>query len=114
MTETARVATHIFIGALRRRVEAEGGTVTIVKRGERDAGAVLLLLRARDGGVRVMSRASIGDRAAWRELGAVDDERDPALAESLDRQRRYDPDLWLVELDIDDPARFIDTGDGVD
>lgn len=103
-----RIATHVWIGALRRRVEAAGGTVTILKRGERDAGAVLLLLRERTGGVRVLQRANIGGDTAWRTLASAADERDPALAESLEKQRRFDPDLWLVELDIADPARFVD------
>ncbi len=40
---------------------------------------------------------------AWA-VAAEGDSLDPWL----ERQVRYDPDLWVVELDTPDPARFID------
>jgi hypothetical protein len=109
-----RIATHVWLGALRRRVEAAGGSLTVLRRGDADAGAALLVLRDPAGGVAVHSRAQSGGRAHWQELLRVDDERAPALAESIERQRRFDPDLWVVELDVANPARFIVDAVGID
>ncbi|MBL8646118.1 MAG: DUF1491 family protein, partial [Sphingosinicella sp.] len=36
------------------------------------------------------------------------EERDPAAQEALEKRRKFDPDLWIVELDIENPGRFVD------
>lgn len=38
----------------------------------------------------------------WREVAAGD-----AIESSIERARRRDPDLWVIELDIPNAARFI-------
>ncbi len=87
-----------------RRVHAAGDFATVVHRGDDVAGSVALIHRDRAGGVRALAR-TLGPEGSyvWRTA---------ATGESVEtwvtRQRGFDPDLWVIELDTPDPARFID------
>ena len=93
---------------MRRRVAQEGGFATILSSGEPTGGAVILVLRARDGTSSAYARTNLGDGSTeWRPLVENDSPEGLELAKSLERQLKFDPDLWVIELDIADPARFI-------
>ncbi len=80
----------------------------ILAKGDETAGAVILLLRSRENQISAYARTNLGDgQVDWRAL--VENEPDPSekLEKLLEKQRRFDPDLWLIELDVADPARFI-------
>ncbi len=76
----------------------------MLHRGDDVAGSVVVVHRARPGARRALARV-IGAAQAyeWR-VGAAGDSVDDWVA----RQCRYDPDLWVIELDTPDLARFID------
>lgn len=94
----------MWVGALVRRVMAEGDFATVIHRGDETAGSVVLIHRERDGTLRALQRVIGPDgRLGWR-VGATGDSVDSWV----ERQRRYDPDLWVVELDTPNLARFID------
>lgn len=104
-----RIKTNIWLGALRRRVEAAGGFATIIAKGEPDAGAVVLLLRGESGRTTALSRVNMGDgKVSWQPLYEDREDGDVAAREVLEKRRKFDPDLWIVELDVADPGRFID------
>lgn len=66
------------------------------------------MLECMDRGQRLMmlERAMGPDgEDAWRSSEPAGD--DAAQAQMLERRRRTDPDLWVVELDIADPERFV-------
>lgn len=99
-----RLATRVWAAALLRRVHAEGGFGAVLRRGDDRSGQIVLIHRGVGGATT----------AYWRVLGPAGDyvwsqaaagaELDPWLA----RQAGYDPDLWVIELDTPDLARFID------
>lgn len=106
---TPRLNTKVWVGALIRRVHAAGDFAAVIKKGDETAGAVLLVVRRRDGSSAVMSRAiQSHGHYAW----VINLDEPPGAQEAinnfLEKQRRYDPDLWIVELDTDNPERFID------
>ena len=70
---------------------------------------MLLLLRDKNGDVRALTRViHPGGGVAW-QVGARATASDlSAISDHIVRQRRFDSDLWVVELDIADPERFID------
>lgn len=74
----------------------------VLRRGDPDAGGVLVVLRGR-AGLSVLSqvRTPEGDRAWMRGTGA-----EPVAQDAVDayvaRQIRYDPDLWVLEFDAAD------------
>lgn len=103
-----RLPAHLEVGALIRRVAAEGGFASVLHKGEADAGTVLLVLTERGVNARVYERMPDpqGHRLWTRSRTEnPDDKRE--LSDWLDRRAASDPDLWIVELDIADGERFI-------
>lgn len=106
---TERLATGVWAGALVRRVHAAGGFATIIHKGDETAGAVVLLFRRRDGSCAALTRvAQKRGGHAWMINLDQPQDRLEIINQFLDKQRSYDPDLWIIELDIADPERFID------
>ena len=100
----ARLSARTWASALLRRVHAAGDFATVLHRGDDVAGSVVLVHRARDGSTRALQRTLAATGAYEWRVAAVGDK----VAEWVERQRRYDPDLWVIELDTPNPARFID------
>jgi hypothetical protein len=101
MTE-ARVKAGIWVQAALRLGNASGRYGAVLRRGDADAGGVLVVLRGREG-LCVLSQArAAGGGAAWlRATGAAP--VDQAAADSyIERQLKFDPDLWVVEFDTPD------------
>lgn len=96
------------VGALIRQVGVEGGFASVLNKGERDAGTIMLVLTERGVNARVYERMpdSQGHRV-WTRSRTEDSENKQEFSEWLDRRAASDPDLWIVELDIADGERFI-------
>jgi hypothetical protein len=79
----------------------------VVRRGDPDAGAIILRLNRLDGTSHVFSQARTpAGVLAWARATGSDAEGRLANAEAdayIERQRKFDPDLWVLE--IEDPAR---------
>ena len=91
-----------------RRVAAEGGFATVMKRGDAERGALLLFVSSRGNHVTCLERVldlAEGDYR-WSDTGP-DSGSSLEIAEFLARRTRFDEDLWAIELDIADPERFI-------
>lgn len=92
----------MVVSALLRRVNAAGGFGTVLFRGDDTAGAVAIITRDR-GETRALERVmAMAGGYQWREAAAGE-----AVESWIDRARRRDPDLWIIELDIPDAARFV-------
>lgn len=99
MTE-ARPAAGLIVSALLRRIAAAGGHGAVLARGDATAGAILVILADRGVTRRLVERGhDPAGNPAWVATGprAIDDPA--ALSDYVDRRRRNDPDLWVVELD---------------
>lgn len=105
---TARLTAKAWTSGLIRRVHAAGGFATVLRHGDDTAGSVILVLLKADGGQTVLTRAMRGESYIW--VVAADHARNELehVNDFLDKQRSYDPDLWIIELDIAHPERFID------
>lgn len=93
----------ITVPALIRQVNSAGGFATLVARGGPFGSSFLILHRDGEHIVAYEKLPTPDGAEHWR---AAADEPE-AVARYLERQRRFDPDLWVVELDIADPARFV-------
>ncbi|MGI6851535.1 DUF1491 family protein [Mesorhizobium sp. 1B3] len=99
-----RVTSDIWVSALLRRVFAEGGFGAIVRRGATEAGAVFLVARNRFGETALFGPApqtaydsSRPDERQFSELaGGADSE---AIDARLAKEMRFDPDIWVVEIE---------------
>jgi hypothetical protein len=93
-----RLKTEIWVKMALRLGDVAGRPGVMLRRGDRDAGGVLVVLRAA-GGLCVLSqfRTAEGEPAWMRATGAepVDEQAADAY---LARQVRSDPDLWVIEF----------------
>lgn len=90
-----------------RRVQAEGGFGAIVRKGDPDSGALLLVIIEKGGNPRIYERApQIDGTRPWR-CCKQSDEIPGAIDSYLARRAEQDPDLWILELDIADGERFV-------
>ena len=96
------------MGALLRLVGAAGGSASVLQKGERDAGTILVVLTERGANARVYDRMPQADGGrAWILAQREDPDNKSNLQEWLDRRAAQDRDLWIVELDIPNGERFI-------
>jgi hypothetical protein len=102
---SARLTSQVLVSSLLRRAQAEGGFGAVLAKGDPTAGAVMLVLAERGVRTALLERLLQPDgRYAWQESGRAADET--AYRALVERRRRGDPDLWLVELDVADAERF--------
>jgi hypothetical protein len=105
----ARLKTGLWVKALIRRCDLAAVAVVVAARGDPDSGVVLLKLNARDEGCSVLTQARDpnGELIWMRATGPT------AVAETdadsyIARQRRRDPDLWVIEIETGAPGAVLD------
>lgn len=107
----ARLPAHLEVSGLIRAVQAAGGFATVLAKGERDAGTIVVLCCERGTDSRAWERMPHPDGSRrWTMVKRQESAEPQAFRAWCDRRRSQDPDLWLVELDIADGERFIDAG----
>lgn len=103
----ARLATSVLATGLIRRAEAEGGNGAVLAKGDATAGALLVILTERGRDPRALERVlQPGGAYAWREAAVNGEGGSAEIGEFIARMRRFDPDLWVIELDIPSAERF--------
>ena len=102
-----RLSSSLLVGALKRKCESGGGFAAVLAKGDPDAGAILVILAERGRKLRIMER-TLGPqgRYAWQDVVEQAAENEDEIGKFLSRRRTYDPDLWIIELDIASAERF--------
>jgi hypothetical protein len=96
------------VGAILRRSDAEGGFATILRRGDRERGSLLLLVGSRGLHTACLERVlTLDGTYAWQRVGPGESASSAEIADFLARRTRFDEDLWAIELDIAEAERFI-------
>lgn len=91
-----------------RAVEASGGFATVLAKGERDAGTLLVICCENGRKARIYERMPQLDGSRKWTLAKVEDTENPEeFREYCKRRKQQDHDTWIVELDIADGERFI-------
>ncbi|WP_112321810.1 DUF1491 family protein [Oceanibium sediminis] len=93
----ARLTAEFWVQAYLTRLRLADIPAFVVARGDATAGAVLIKQSPLDGSARAYTRQYDGTGArVWSTLAEGDEaEVDAAIA----RQRGYDPDLWVIEVE---------------
>ena len=104
---TPRLTTEMLVGALLRRADAAGGSLMVLHKGDPIAGTLLLQLMERGVFLGLFERmTSLDGTVSLEQCGPAADIQATEIYEYIERRRRSDPDLWLVELDIANGERF--------
>lgn len=101
-----RVVSELFVSVLVRRVFSSGGFAAVERRGAAEAGAIFIRQRFRDGLETLYGPAPqsfFGDGDDDRRFEIRAERCEAAECDGIiAREVRFDPDLWLVELEADD------------
>ena len=102
----ARLASSVLVSALLRRAQDEGGFAAILAKGDPTAGAVAVILAEKGRKACFLERLLQADgRYSWEE-SRQEVGNEGEFQKFLDRRRKHDPDLWILELDIASAERF--------
>jgi hypothetical protein len=101
------LASDVWVGALIRRVELSGSFATIVRKGDARAGAVLVkTIDRRSNAARLYVEATRGEGdTVWMSPASFASEAE--VDAYIERAARIDPDIWAVEIEDADGARFL-------
>lgn len=107
-----RVTTDLWVSSIVRRAFSAGGFAAVARRGAGEAGAVMVSLRDRLGEVRLFAPAPQTSYDDARPQGRLFTEvlrtaDEDAVRQRIEREARFDPDLWVVELEVDE-ALFLE------
>lgn len=104
-----RIPTHLEVAGWRRAVEGAGGFTAVLHRGDNEAGSVLLLTIENGRNPRLWERMpQLDGTRPFIRLTIQNIENAYELSDYLQRRTRQDSDLWIVELDIVSPERFVE------
>ncbi|HLJ63776.1 MAG TPA: DUF1491 family protein [Stellaceae bacterium] len=95
-----RLKTGLLVQAALRLANAQSIAMVVVRRGDADAGTLLVKVNRREFGVMVLTqvRTAQGEPAWLRATGPAPIEEAAADA-YITRQIARDPDLWVIEID---------------
>jgi hypothetical protein len=102
-----RLSAAVEAASLVRRAEANGDFAAILKRGDPDRGALLLVISSRGRHVGCLERMLGLDGYRWQAVGPTESSESGEIREFLEKRIRFDADLWAIELDIAEAERFI-------
>lgn len=95
-----RLSTDVLAGALIRRAELGGAFATVARRGDPGAGQLLVkAVNRRDNTARLYAEAVRGPEGERVWIRPIPSEDERELDAYVERQIRFDPDLWLVEIE---------------
>ena len=104
-----RLPAHLEIAGLIRLVESNGGSAMVLAKGERDAGTLLLVTMFRGQDAKLYERMpQLDGTRPFVATKSQNIENTTEFSEYLAKRRRQDPDMWILEVDIDDAERFVE------
>lgn len=102
-----RLTAEVWVRAYLRRLEIAHIPAYVAARGEPTSGAVMVKCATLDG------RAMLWQRSFDLETGArkwmiLTEGPEPEVDASIRRQRGFDPDLWVIEIESRDGRTLLD------
>ena len=104
-----RLKAGILVRALIRRAEVAGAQAYVLRMGSEDSGAIFLKINRLDGTVTVLDQARRGTEGDLVWVKPIGDAADEGKARAFfDKQIRFDPDVWIVEIEDREGRAFVD------
>lgn len=103
-----RIKSEIYVQALVRRVYAAHAAAYVARRGDSDAGGMLIRINRLDGcsGILTMFTDMEGNRG-WR-VSLAPETADADVDAFLAREIARDPDIWIVEIEDTQGRLFVE------
>lgn len=103
----ARLATGFWVAAYLARLQAVAIPAYVTARGDQTAGAVLVKLATLDGKAVLWQRRYDFETDA-RVWGVLTEGPEPEVDATIARERKTDPDLWVIEVESRDGRTLLD------
>ena len=101
MTES-RVKSGLWVSIALRLGDKDGRPGMVLRKGDPDAGGILVILHGRDAMVVLSQVRGAGAEAMWmRGTGPAPVDQETVNA-YVARQLKFDPDLWVLEFEAPD------------
>src|SRR5690606_11742561 len=105
MDRAPRLKAEIWVKALIRRCEVASVSALVVRRGDAGSGTVLLKVNTLDGEAQIYSPARDGEgELIWLAKGRQTEAEADAY---IEKQRSFDPDIWVVEVEDREGRHFL-------
>lgn len=104
-----RVKTELWVQAQIRLCDISFIPAVVVRRGDADAGQVLIKRSLLDGTCELFARTTTLDGSpAWRRATGAEPVDEATAAERIDREVSFDPDIWVLEIEDPDGRYELD------
>lgn len=95
-----RLKTNLWISAQIRICDIAFIPAVVARRGDSDAGQVMILRNLLDGTFEVFARTTDLDGSrVWRRASGPDPVEYAAAQKLIDREAEFDPDIWVLEIE---------------
>ena len=104
----SRLPAALEVAAIQRRAEAKGDFATVLRKGDADRGALLLIIACKGEYRLSLERVlSLDGGYVWQTAGPPKLSSSVEIRDFLEKREGFDEDFWAIELDVADPERFI-------
>ena len=101
------LSSDLWVSALIRRAEIAGAYATVVKKGDDRAGSVIVKAYDTSNRTAKLYTDAFGTDGERLWIQPVTSDSEAELDAYIARQRGYDPDLWVVEIEDRQGRHFI-------
>ena len=101
------LSSDLWVSALIRRAELEGAYATVVRKGDDRAGSVIVKAYDTSNRTAKLYTEAFGTDGERLWIQPVTSDSEAELDAYIARQRGYDPDLWVVEIEDRQGRHFI-------
>lgn len=101
------LSTDVWVAALIRRAELEGGSAVVARKGDARAGSVILKTYDTLNRVARIYAEAFGPDGERLWIQPIRSEMEGELDDYVRRQIGYDPDLWVVEIEDRQGRHFL-------
>jgi hypothetical protein len=107
----ARIRSDFWVAAHLRRCAVAGVSAVLRRRGAAEAGAIFVTLDRLDGSASLYGpapQALVDDSAARLFAPLLENVRPEQIEDRMQREARFDPDFWLIEIEDREGRHFLD------
>jgi len=98
----ARIKAGIWVQAALRQGQVDGRYGVVIRKGDFDAGGVLVALRGNDGMMVLSQVRDAEGNPAWMRATGAEPVNESVADGYIGRQVHYDSDLWVIEFQAPD------------